>query len=307
MRSILPMLGLALALGACQPSAPDPLAKAARACVAEDGAGLIAACTIVIETPGAEDAARAQAHVRRAGALRAAGDVTAALRDYEAALRLDSAYTDALIGRGDILLASGQVDSARVMIDRAAEADQTGRAQTLLARIALLTGDAATALTHANDAIAQDSAFAEAYAVRGQAKKSSGDIVGAREDFSNAIRLDSGLAEARAGRCWISLEADENLEQARDDAEAAVLADPRSVSAQICRGILQLRAREPEAALASFTAALAVEPGNPEALFGHGIARMRTGDSQGSRDMNRARDFSAHVGQRYVELGVPTR
>jgi Flp pilus assembly protein TadD len=78
------------------------------------------------------------------------------------------------------------------------------------------------------------------------------------------------------------------------------------VEAQVCRGILQLRARQNEAALLSFAAALEVEPGNPEALFGHGIARMRAGDSAGSQDMNRARRFSEHIGQRYERLGVAT-
>ncbi|HRP10670.1 MAG TPA: tetratricopeptide repeat protein, partial [Terricaulis sp.] len=163
------------------------------------------------------------------------------------------------------------------------------------------------ALTHLDAALAQDRALAEAYAARARLRKANADLEGARADFNDAIRLNGALAEARAGRCWLTLEANGDLAQARDDAEAAVLVDSRNVEAQTCRGILQLRANEPGDALASFSAALQVSPGNPEALFGHGIARMRTGDGQGSRDMNRARDFNSHVGQRYAQLGVETR
>lgn len=307
MRRFLLIAGLGAALAACQPSAPDPLAEAARACESGEGDARIAGCTTVIEEQTTVPAARAAAYVRRANALREKGDVTPALRDYEAALREDETSTDAMLGRGAILLASGQLDAASAMIERAAPTDTSGRAQLLMGRIALTQGNQVAALTHLEAALAQDSNLAEAYALRARVRKASGNLAAARDDYSTAIRLDSALAEARAGRCWLSLEANENLEQARDDAEAGVLADARNVDAQICRGVLQLRANEPGDALASFSAALMVEPGNPEALFGHGIARMRTGDTQGSRDMNRARDFSEHVGQRYDELGVRTR
>lgn len=307
MRAFHLIAGAALALAACLPSAPDPLAEAARACESGEGDARIAGCTTLIDAETTEPAARVAAYVSRADALREKGDVTPALRDYEAALGVDAESTTALLGRGAILLASGQLDAASAMIERAAPHDTSGRAQTLLGRIEVTKGNHVAALTHLDAALVQDDGIAEAHALRARVRKASGDLPGARADYSTAIRLDSALAEARAGRCWLSLEANENLEQARDDAEAAVLADARNVDGQICRGVLQLRANEPGDALASFSAALTVEPGNPEALFGHGIARMRTGDSQGARDMNRARDFSAHVGQRYDELGVRTR
>jgi tetratricopeptide (TPR) repeat protein len=306
MRGILRAACVGVALAACAPSAPDPLEQATRACETGEGEARIAGCTTLIETEEASAAARVEAYARRAQARRDAGDVTAALRDYEAGLRLDETHVASLIGRAEILRASGQLDAALAMVERAAPSDTSGRAELLLGRIALLRGDHQGAITHLDAALGQDGDLAEAYAVRARAKKATNDLDGARADYSAAIQRDSALAEARAGRCWLSLEAGENLEQARDDAEAAVLADARNVDAQICRGVLQLRAREPEGALTSFAAALAVEPGNPEALFGHGIARMRTGDAQGSRDMNRARDFSEHVGQRYDQLGVQT-
>ncbi len=295
------------ALAACVPSPPDPLEDAARVCATGEGQARIDACTMIIDTPGPDAAARAEAYVARADTRRAGGDVTAALRDYEAALRLDETHVNALLGRGDILRASGQLDAALAMIERAAPNDGSGRAELLLGRIAFTRGDPEAALAHLDAALTRDSDLAEAYAARARVRAANGDLASARDDYAAAIRRNGALAEARAGRCRLNLEQNENLDQARDDAEAAVLADARNVEAQICRGILQLRENEPGDALASFSAALQIEPGNPEALFGHGVARMRTGDGQGAQDMNRARGFSEHIGQRYADLGVNTR
>ena len=94
--------------------------------------------------------------------------------------------------------------------------------------------------------------------------------------------------------------------QARNDAEAAVTADARQVDAQLCRGILQLRGGEWENARHAFEAALAVEPGNPTALFGRGVARRRSGEGAGREDMNQARDFDSHIGEAFDEWGVET-
>jgi Flp pilus assembly protein TadD len=85
-----------------------------------------------------------------------------------------------------------------------------------------------------------------------------------------------------------------------------VAAAPENVEAQLCRGVLQLRGGDWANARAAFEAALAVEPGNPTALFGRGVARRRSGDNDGRDDMNRARDFDRHIGERFDELRVAT-
>ncbi|HRE45400.1 MAG TPA: tetratricopeptide repeat protein [Terricaulis sp.] len=300
---------LAVMLAACQPqggAGPSP-AEQHQALAAQCGGGDIGACTTLIDDPAIAAPQRGAYLVSRGQARRALGETTAALRDFEAALRADPNQAGASLGRGEILLESGQLDAAQPLFERALAAGPSGRASLGLARIADAHGDVPGAITHLHAALTADPNLAEAHALRARILKQSGDLEGARREYAHAIRIDSALAVARAGRCRLNLETNESLDQARDDAAAGVLADPANVEAQICRGILQLRDREAEAALASFAAALEVEPGNPEALFGHGIARMRTGDSQGSRDMNRARQFSSHIGQRFEQLGVSTR
>jgi Flp pilus assembly protein TadD len=70
--------------------------------------------------------------------------------------------------------------------------------------------------------------------------------------------------------------------------------------------VLQLRAGEWAGARESYEAALELQPGNPTALFGRGVARRRSGDNEGIRDMNQARDFDHNVGRSFEDRGVVT-
>lgn len=274
--------------------------------VSQCAEGAAEACGLLIEDPNATPQQKREAFTLRATLKRGAGDITGALRDYDAALALDATHAPALLGRGDILFASGQLDAATPLLERAVDGDQTGRAQHLLGRIALLRSDYAGAITHFDAAVRQDPHLAEALAARARAKQHSGDNVGARADYDAAIRTDDALAEARAGRCWLNLTEETELPQARNDAEAATAADPRLVEAQLCRGILQLQNSEWAGARVSFEAALQVESGNPTALFGRGVARRRSGDNAGTRDMNQARDFDNRITRTFAQWGVDT-
>ncbi len=298
---------IVLALAACQPS--DPLAQDRAACRAADRAGeeRVAACTRLVESGQLEGGERAEVQALRADAHYAAGAVTPALRDYEAALRLDENNRRALEGRATILLASGQLDAAEALIDRLISAGAANAgALRMKGDIALQRGAYSDAIEHYDDAIAADGRLALAYAHRARAKERLGDLTGARADYGSAVGIDGALAEARAGRCWLSLREGRDLEQARNDAEAAVAAEPRHMEAQLCRGILQLRGGEWANARRAFEAALEIEPGNPIALFGRGVARRRSGDSDGREDMNQARDFDRHIGAAFDGWGVET-
>jgi Tfp pilus assembly protein PilF len=140
-------------------------------------------------------------------------------------------------------------------------------------------------------------------------KQAQGDADGAMADFSAAIAIDPQFADARAGRCWLALRQQREPRddaQAREDADIGVTQAPRNTEAQTCLGILQLRAGEWANAEASFDAALAMEPGDPIALFGRGVARRRGGEGAGITDMNQARDFDRHIGEKFDQLGVTT-
>lgn len=297
----------ATALAAC--AKPDPLEVSRRACADDErpAAERVTACSTLMESGEVEDTERIEAQAHRGAAHRAAGDVTPALRDFEAVLRVDTENAVALEGRAAILLASGQLDAAEQLVTQLIETGEAdASAQFMRAEIAQSRGDYAAALEGYDAAIANDQRMAIAFARRGRAKQRMNDIDGALSDFDSALRLDSSLVDARAGRCWLSLGLGRDLERARTDAETATAADPRHVEAQLCRGVLQLRSEEWTQARASFQAALEVAPGNPTALFGRGVARRRGGDNDGREDMNQARDFDRHIGEAFDDWGVRT-
>ncbi len=295
----------ALALGACQP--PDETAHEASACLeAEETEARIAACTTAAQDEALPAELRSQALSARGDAQFEGGDVTAALRDYGSALELDPENPGALLGRASILINSGQLDAAEPLAQRAHNANQSSRSNELLGTIALRRGQFPEAINFFNAALEHEPRLATAVSSRARAKLRSGDDDGAAEDFNRAIQLDGNLADARAGRCWLDLNADRELPRARGDADAAVAADPSNVEGQLCRGILQLRERQWVDARASFEAVLAIDAGSTTALFGRGIARNRSGDRGGTRDMNQARDFESNISGRFAQLGVQT-
>lgn len=308
MRLVLAMAACALALAACERS-DDPLAANRRACGDENRAAAerVEACSALIDSGELDDAARAEVQAHRGAARREAGEVTPALRDFEAVLRVDENNAEALEGRASILLASGQLDAVEPLVDRLiASGERLAQAHLMKGDIALQRGDLQGAITSYDEAINRDRGLALAYAHRGRAKQRLGDNGGALADFDAAVRNDNDLVDARAARCWISVQEETDLDRARRDAETAVAAAPENVEGQLCRGVLQLRGGEWAGARTSFEAALAVEPGNPTALFGRGVARRRSGDNEGRADMNRARDFDGHIGEAFDDMGVRT-
>ncbi|MGH6950746.1 MAG: tetratricopeptide repeat protein [Vitreimonas sp.] len=288
----------------------DPLAQARQAC-ADEGAEAEArmeACSTLIESGELSSADRAAALSNRGAATYEAGDVTGALRDFRAALDADENAMLAVKGRATILVESGQLDAAEPLVRRLVESGEyEAEAHYLTGVIAQQRGDIEGAMQAFDASIAADRRFAPAYAQRAAIKQKRENYAGAMADYYEAIEINPQLAPARAGRCWTSvLMEDSNMRRAREDADAAVEADPRHIQGQLCRGLLQLRAGEWADARTSYEAALEVEPGNPNALFGRGVARRRGGDNDGTEDMNRARDFDEHVTGRFEEQGVRT-
>jgi tetratricopeptide (TPR) repeat protein len=309
MRKLLvPMFLAGAALAACQE--PDPLAEARRTCASEsaESEARMSACTELIESGAIEGAERAAALANRGAATEAAGDVTNALRDYAAALDLAPETMRAVAGRAGILLESGQLDAAEPLVQWLIESGEYAeRAHFFAGELARKRGDWGAASDAYGRAIAADSQSYQSFSARAGLKHDQQDYAGALDDYNRAIAVNPQYTPALAGRCWTRvLMEDGDLAAARRDADQAATADPRNVQAQLCRGLLQLRAEEWLEAKASYDAALEVEPGNPSALFGRGVARRRSGDGEGREDMNRARDFSSNIGRTFEELGVVT-
>ncbi|MEZ5973053.1 MAG: tetratricopeptide repeat protein [Hyphomonadaceae bacterium] len=295
---------LAAALAACDRT--DVADDSQRCLAAQEAEAKIAACTAAAQNESLAPQQRSVAYSTRGEAQEDTGNVTAALRDYGSAIDLYSENPIAFLGRGRILLASGQLDAAEPAARRAIELSQAGEAYLILGQIQVRRGEFSEAISSFNAALDHEPRSAIALAGRARAKQRLNDLEGAANDYDQAIRTDGILAEARAGRCWLDLNEKREFDRARQDADAAVAADPRNVEGQLCRGVLQLREGQWADAKASFEAALVVESGNPIALFGRGVARRRSGDNAGTEDMNQARDFDGHIGEQFDDFGVRT-
>ena len=301
--------GLALAVWGCERES-EPTTGGRDVCVdaGAEAEARMAACSALIDSGALPVTERALIFANRGDATYAAGDVTAALRDYNAALEIDAHETRATKGKATILIESGQLDAAEPLVTRLIDSGAfTAEAHYLAGNIALLRHDVAAAEAAYGRSIEADQGFALSYANRGVLKQSQRDYPAAMADFDAALAINPQLPRALSGRCWtrVLLE-EEDISAARADADAAVAADPRNVQGQLCRGLLQLRVGEWANARASYEAALALEPGNPAALFGRGVARRRSGDRDGRDDMNQARDFDPHIARRFEDLGVET-
>ena len=309
LRSCIVVVALVLALVGCQRA--DPLARA-RADCANDALPASAqanACGALIEGGDLTGADRASALANSGAAHARAGDTRSALRDFAAALAVDDSNSRALEGRANILIRSGQFDAAEPLVERLVAGGGGAHAHLMQGEIAAGRGDYQAAVEAFDAALSEDGHNAVALAGRARMKVALEDNDGAMTDFDSAIGIDPHLADARAGRCWLALRLNRdpaNDGRAREDAEAAVNLAPRDFNAQTCLGILQLRAHQWDGAKAAFDAAVAIRPGDPLALFGRGVARRRGGDGAGLTDMNQARDFDHHIGERFDQLGVAT-
>ncbi len=210
-----------------------------------------------------------------------------------------AAYAQALedYQRGDMVLAEGELTSARHRLGRNAEVEvlaaavargrsQTERAEELLADalslnpenvhghllaadIALDAGDGEAALTHL-DRLVHDA-----------------PRVG-------PLRNRRGLARELAGR----------IESAESDYLEAVRLDPRAFDAWINVGRLRRLAGRHAEALEAFEQAVRRAPTDPDAHLGRGLSRAALGDVQGARaDFERSAELGPNDAEPLLALG----
>jgi tetratricopeptide (TPR) repeat protein len=300
---------LVLALAAC--GRQDPLARARADCANDSlpASGQANACRALIDAGDLSGADRANALAASGRAQARAGDTRAALEDFASALAIDDGNAGALEGRAEILIRSGQLDAAAPLVQRLVAAGGGAKAHLMAGEIAAGRGDYNAAIEAFSAVLQRQPRNAAAIAGRARMREALGDDQGAKADFDAAIGIDPHLADALAGRCWLAIRQTRDPASdgpARADAEAAVAAAPRDFNAQTCLGILALRAHQWPQAKAAFDVAVDLRPGDPLALFGRGVARRRGGDGAGLTDMNQARDFDHHIGERFDGLGVAT-
>ena len=187
------------------------------------------------------------------------------------------------LGRAAELLATGQVEQARVKIDEARARDPQNPLALAMASVIEVAADRKQeGLELARRAYEADPSSAAAALAVSFASQAAFDIARAREMAETAARLDPDSAEALARVAELRL-AEGDVRGAKEAAERAVRRDENSVRARTVLGFVQLAELRSGAALATFEQAVRTDPAFPLARLGLGIARIRT-DLPGGRE-----------------------
>lgn len=303
-------LGLAVAclaaLAGCeQRQAPE---RADQRCMEQGAppAETIARCDAALASGELDDAARADALAQRGAAKLQRSDPTAALADFNAALAIDAEHQRATLGKATILAESGQIDAAQPLIARLTEGPFAADAHFLRGELHARMNDVTSALADYDAAIAASPNMARALARRGALKQIAlADYAAALNDLDRALSLEPRNPAALAARCWNSVFRDADMNEARRDAERAIEVEPARAGAQVCLGVVLLRQENWTGARDAFDAALRVDTVSVDALYGRGLARMKSGARQeGDADIDRAYELDSSVDRRFKAWGV---
>jgi tetratricopeptide (TPR) repeat protein len=168
-------------------------------------------------------------YYNRADLLASRGQEESAVADFTYVLELDPGYTDAYVNLAGLLADLGDHDSAAGVIEEGlAVAPDNPLLHTLCARLALEEGDTDRAASALDRALAVDAGPTEAWALLGTLRYEEGDLAGAVDALSRAL----------------------------DDGPDAVI--------HFNRGAVHQELESWERAIADFTSALELDPGDAD-------------------------------------------
>jgi tetratricopeptide (TPR) repeat protein len=125
------------------------------------------------------------------------------------------------------------------------------------------------------------------------------------EDANALVERSVAQVPIRAHRCRILASANQQLDQALRDCNAALRMDRDYEEALMSRALVQLRRGAFSQAARDYTAALAEDASLAEARFGRGIAHIRMGQAaQGQADLAAARALSPTIEQYFDRLDL---
>ena len=116
---------------------------------------------------------------------------------------------------------------------------------------------------------------------------------------------DADIAWALNGRCWARALANQGLEQALQDCNAALRMYPQRAPFLDSRGLVYLRGGKLDKALADYDASLQADPKSAWSLYGRGVARIRKGmTAQGQADIAAAAVIAPNLAERAQRFGI---
>lgn len=206
--------------------------------------------------------------------MRDAADVTGAMADAEAAIKLDPRSPKPLVYRATLYSRGKDYERAQADLTRALALDP--RNPVWFVR------------------------RGEAFAHLGQKDKALVDFAAARrEGGSNATLLND--------ICWTQATANVALEEALSDCDAALKLAPGTPAIMDSRAFTLLRLNRLDEAIAGYDAALKRNPKLEASLYGRGLARIKKRqDKEGLADIRAAIAIEPEVARRFEGYGFPT-
>jgi tetratricopeptide (TPR) repeat protein/predicted aspartyl protease len=214
-------------------------------------------------------------YVERAQAHAALGKRDLAVADLDQALALKPEFVPALMHRGELWLAGGDLTRAETQFAAALKASPAD-------------GDLALNIAQIYDrhrrwpqAIAYDDVWIAAHP------------------------KDSQLWQGLNSRCWARAMLGKDLDKALDDCDAAIKRGPRNSQVFDSRGMVHLRLGRLHEAVDDYSAALKLQPKEAWSLYGRGLAEQRLGlKAQGDADIAAALALSPSLEHQAREIGL---
>jgi tetratricopeptide (TPR) repeat protein len=156
-----------------------------------------------------------------------------------------------------------------------------------------------------NAAIVINNRNANAFYNRGYAHFAKAEYQKAIADYSSAIGIDENFGLAYNNRCLARAVAGQDLLKALADCDVALKLMPVNLDVRDTRGFIYLKLGDAALALNEYNAALASDPNRATALFGRGLAKIRTGDiAGGEADQAAARRINPEVDKEFSVYGL---
>jgi len=118
-------------------------------------------------------------------------------------------------------------------------------------------------------------------------------------------RSDAQIPSGLNARCWARALANQQLDQALSDCNAAVRAQPKAAAFHDSRGLVYLRQGKYDKAIADYDAAIALNPKVAWSLYGRGLARQHLGQTAaGQADIAAATAIWPRIAEEAARDGI---
>ncbi len=138
----------------------------------------------------------------------------------------------------------------------------------------------------------------------GQSLSGLGQYAGAAAQFRKALAVSPRKAAYWNGLCWARAGAGRHLDNALAACNRALAIEPGTPSPLNSRGLVYLRMKRFDSAVADYTASLRARPQQASAWFGRGLARLSAGEVTGATDIVEARRRDAAIDGMFIAMGI---